>query len=166
MDSLTVILRIVHIGLGALWVGAMVFTTFFLGPAVRDAGPAGGKVMVALQRRGLMNVMPIIALLTILSGIGLVQHVWGGMGVFMASRAGLTYAVGAVAALIAFILGIALLRPTMKRAAALAASLESTPSEEVFAEVKRLRTRGAAAGHVTSWLLVLALGAMAVARYV
>lgn len=166
MDSLTVVLRLVHIVLGALWVGMMVFTSFFLGPAVRDAGPAGGTVMAALQRRGLMNVMPIIGLLTIVSGIWLVERVWGGMGVLMASRAGLTYTVGAVAALIAFILGVALMRPAMKRAAALAEALESTPTEEMAAEVQRLRARGAAVGQVTSWLLVLAVGAMAVARYV
>src|ERR687891_465683 len=48
-----ILLRLVHVVFGALWVGMVVFTTFFLAPAVQDTGPDGGKVMAALQRRGI-----------------------------------------------------------------------------------------------------------------
>ncbi len=47
-------LRLVHVVFGAVWVGMMAFTVIFLTPAVRDVGPEGGKVMTALQRRGVM----------------------------------------------------------------------------------------------------------------
>lgn len=102
--ELVIALRLVHIVLGALWVGMMAFTVFFLTPAIRDAGPEGGKVM---------------------------------------------------AALIAFILGIVVVRPAMVRA--------NASSDPV--EIQRLRARGAAVGRVVALLLILAAAAMAVARY-
>jgi uncharacterized membrane protein len=170
VDSLLLALRLVHIVLGTLWVGMMVFTSFFLTPAARDAGPAGGKIMLALQRRGLMNVIPLTALGTLVSGIWLVQRVWGGMAALTASRVGLTFTIGGVAALIAFVLGITLVRPAMKRASALAEVVESARTDEEraapAAEAQRLRARGATAGRVATWLLLLAVAAMAVARYV
>ncbi|MGH7699281.1 MAG: hypothetical protein ACREMJ_02005 [Gemmatimonadales bacterium] len=154
--ELLITLRLIHIVLGALWVGMMAFTVFFLTPAVRDAGPDGAKVMAALQRRGVMTVMPIIALLTIASGVWLIQRVYGGMASLMATRTGVTLTAGAVASLIAFLLGILVMRPAMVRAAA-----SSDP-----AEVQRLRARGAAVGRVVASLLIFAVAAMAVARYV
>ena len=48
MNWLQIILRFVHIGAGATWVGMMTFATFFLAPALGDVGPEGGKVMAAL----------------------------------------------------------------------------------------------------------------------
>ncbi len=63
MDWLMVVLRLVHVVGGVLWVGMMAFTVVFLAPAIADVGPDGGKVMAALQRRRVMTVMPIIALL-------------------------------------------------------------------------------------------------------
>lgn len=155
MDSLVLVLRFLHVVLGALWVGMMAFTTFFLAPAIRDAGPEGGKVMMALQRRGIMIVMPIIALLTLVSGVWLVERLYGGMAGLMASRVGVTFAVGGAAALIAFLLGIVIVRPAMARA--------NASTDPV--EIQRLRARGAAAGQVVALLLFVALAAMAVARY-
>ena len=72
MNTLIVVLRLVHIVLGALWVGMFAFITFFLTPAVAKAGPEGGKIMAALQRRKIMIVLPLLALLTIVSGVWLI----------------------------------------------------------------------------------------------
>ena len=161
MHWLLVVLRLVHIVFGVVWVGMMTFTVFFLIPAIAEAGPEGGKVMAALQRRRILTVMPITALLTIASGIWLMLRVYGGMGGLLASRMGVTLNVGATAALLAFILGIALMRPAMARAAALAQDPAANKDE-----IQRLRARGAAVGRVVALLLLLAAGAMAAARYV
>src|SRR5688500_8110629 len=69
------LLRLTHIALGAIWVGTMVFMVVFLTPALRDAGPAGAPIMGSLQRRGFMVVMPVLALLTIISGFLLVERI-------------------------------------------------------------------------------------------
>jgi len=155
VDWLVIVLRLVHIVLGALWVGMMAFTAFFLAPALGDTGPEGGKVMAALQRRGLMTFMPIIALLTIASGVWLMQRVYGGMAGLTASPMGKAFAIGGTAALIAFLLGIVVARPAMVRANA------STDP----AEIQRLRARGAAVARIAALLVFFAAGAMAVARY-
>ena len=91
MDPLVIVLRFVHVVFGALWVGMVVFTTFFLMPAIQEVGPDGGKVMAAVQRRGLMTVMPVLAIGALISGIWLyiraaagcrgVRPVAGGHGV-------------------------------------------------------------------------------------
>ena len=163
------LLRLTHIVLGAIWVGAMAFTVVFLTPALGDAGPAGAPVMGSLQRRGLMVVMPVLALLTIISGFLLVERVHGGMSGFVASRMGQTLMTGAMAAVLAFLLGIVIMRPAMTRAGALAsrAATASTEQErkELGAQVQRLRARGSVMGRVILALLLIALGAMAIARY-
>ena len=155
MNWLLLVLRLVHVGGGAMWVGMMAFMTFFLSPALAEVGPEGGKLMAALQRRRIMVIMPVIALLTIGSGFWLMAHMYGGPGNLAASRMGVALNVGAVAAIVAFLIGIIFMRPAMMRA-----MVTTDP-----AEAQRLRARGAMLGRLVARLLFLALGAMAVARY-
>ena len=170
MDWLVILLRLIHIVLGAAWVGMMVMNVVFLTPTLRDAGPAAGPVMAGLQRRKFMVVIPAIALLTIVSGAWLMMRVWGGVDGLMASRPGQTYAAGAALAIVAFVIGITAMRPAMMRAAALAQAMGSVQNEAEratrTAEMERLRNRGAWLGRLVTVLLVLATAAMAVARYV
>ena len=70
MNWLMIVLRLVHIGSGAMWVGMMAFMTFYLTPALNEVGPDAGKVMQALQKQKIMIVMPVIALLTIVFVVG------------------------------------------------------------------------------------------------
>jgi uncharacterized membrane protein len=155
MNWLMLVLRLVHIGGGAMWVGMMAFMVFFLTPAMAEAGPEGGKLMAALQRRRIMVIMPIIALLTIGSGLWLMMRLYGGPGNLAGSRMGMALNVGALATIVAFLIGIIFMRPAMMRA--------TTTTDP--AEAQRLRARGATLGRVVARLLMLALGAMAVARY-
>src|SRR5919106_4472029 len=111
MDPLILSLRFVHVVFGALWVGMMAFTVFVLTPAFREVGPDGAKVAAALQRRRLMTVLPIMALLTLASGFWLVERLYGGMARLMASRMGMAITIGAAAALVAFLVGIVVMRP-------------------------------------------------------
>ena len=156
MDWLMLVLRLVHVGGGALWVGMMAFMTFFLTPAMAEAGPAeSGKLMAALQRQRIMVIMPVIALLTIGSGLWLMLRLYGGPGNLAGSRMGMALNLGGAAAILAFLIGIIFMRPAMMRA-----TVTTDP-----AEAQRLRARGAMLGRVVARLLMLALGAMAVARY-
>jgi hypothetical protein len=81
---------------------------------------------------------------------------------------GRTLSVGGVSALLAFIVGIAIYRPTMLRTGALAEKLAKASEAERTAgtpELTRLRARTKMAGHAILGLLFLTVAAMAVARY-
>src|SRR5881397_2328433 len=97
---LQIVLRLVHVVSGALWLGMMAFTTYFLAPALGDVGPEGGKVMAALQRRRLMTVMPLLALTTLISGMWLFARFSGGSAAVLRTAVGLAYGLGGAAALV------------------------------------------------------------------
>ena len=78
MGATFMIARVLHVCLGVFWVGVMVFIAAFLGPALRDAGPDGAKVFGALLRRRMLDIIPVVALLNILSGLYLYWRVSGG----------------------------------------------------------------------------------------
>ena len=170
MDALLIFLRLVHVVSGVLWVGSMFFTTIFLVPSMQEAGPDGAKVMAGLQKRGMMTVVPILAIATILSGVWLYWRVSNGFDpAFSTSGIGLAFGLGGIAAIIAYAIGITTVRPSMLRAGMLAQQLAQAPQggerEAQMVEIGRLRARAAAAGRVVLGLLLFATAAMAVARY-
>lgn len=166
---LTLVLRFAHVFFGALWVGMMAFMTFFLMPTLAEVGPDGAKVMAALQRRRIPLIMPVIALITLISGFWLFDRLAGGNhGALMRTPMGKAYAWGATAALLAFLIGMIVGRPAMIRSMKLAESLPTASPEERAArmvEMQRLRARGTAVNRVVMALLLIALAVMAVARY-
>lgn len=156
---LLLLMRLLHILSGIFWVGTMMFSTAFLMPAFKDAGPDGAKVGAALAKRRFMVVMPIAALVTILSGLWLFWRVSGGFQeTFMQSHMAKALSFGAACAIVALIIGFVVVRPAMMQAVALA---QSDPQR---AQV--LRVRADVMGRVVTALIVLAAAAMAVARYV
>ena len=169
MDPLMLALRWIHVVAGCLWVGAAVFIGFALGPAIDVAGPGAASLMPALDRRGLTTIMPLLALATLLSGMGLFWLVGGGdLQGFLASPTGLALGLGGLAALVAFLIGILVMRPSMMGAASIFQSLDSAPAEERagrLAAATELRKRGARAMRYIGILLLLSTTAMAVARY-
>ena len=118
---LQIVLRFSHVFFGALWVGMMAFQIFFLMPALAEAGPDAGKVMGALTRRRIPIILPIFALITLISGLWLMQRLSGGnMDALMRTAMGKAFGLGGAAALIAFLIGIVVMRPAMLRSARLA----------------------------------------------
>ncbi len=159
---LMLVLRFTHIFFAALWVGMMTFQTFYLMPALGEAGPDAGKLMAALMRRRIPAVMLVVAILALVSGMWLFQRLSGGnFAALMATPMGKGFAFGGAAALVAFLLGIFVTRPAMMKSMQLAQTQGPTAPEVV-----RLRARAVVMGRVVAILLLLALGAMAVARYV
>lgn len=169
MDLLQIILRLIHVVGGIFWVGAMVFVSFFLGPAITDVGPDGGKVMAAIEKRNFMTIMPLVALLTILSGLWLFMRASTGSGEFMRSGAGMAYSLGALCAIVAFIIGMTITRPSMMKVTQLAPAIAAAPESErpaMMAKLQALRARGSKWARIIGVLLLLAATAMAVGRYV
>ncbi|HEY3221061.1 MAG TPA: hypothetical protein VGJ80_10035 [Gemmatimonadales bacterium] len=167
---LMIVLRFAHVVSGALWVGMFAFMTFFLMPAFGEAGPEGAKVMAAMAKRRIPVIMPLIALITLVSGFWLFQRLSGGQaGALMATPVGKTFGIGGLAALVAFLVGVILGRPVMMRSAKLAESLPTaSPADRpgIMAEMQRLRARGTSLNRVVMALLLIALTAMAIARYI
>jgi hypothetical protein len=117
-----------------------------------------------------MTIMPIVALLTILSGLWLYWRVSGGFAPgFMGSAQGQTLGAGAVATIVAYVIGLAVVRPNMVRAGMLgqrAAQAAAGEREALLAQAAVARQRSAAGNRWVAVLLTLAIAAMAVARYV
>jgi uncharacterized membrane protein len=169
MDVTMVLLRLLHVGLGVFWVGTMIFNAAFLGPSVRDAGPDGAKVMAGIMQRRFMDIMPIVALITVLSGLWLYWKASGGLQpAYVHSAPGITFAVGGVLGIIAYAVGITVVRPSMMNAVRLGPTVaQASPAERdaLAARVQAYRARAMGAGKVVAVLLGLAAAAMGVARY-
>ena len=164
------VLRVVHVLGGIFWVGSAIFTSMFLIPALATAGPTAGQVMAGLQRRRLFTVLPIIAVLTILSGLRLMWLTSGGFSnAYFATPRGTTFAASGAAAIVAFLLSLLVGRPAAVRASALGPALASAADEatraRIGAQLASLRRRGEIASAIAVPLLVLGAAGMAVARY-
>jgi uncharacterized membrane protein len=159
-----IVLRLIHIVGGIFWVGSALFTTFFLLPALAQAGPATGPVMAGLQRRGLMKALPLAALLTIVSGLRLMWITSAGFTpAYFGTPVGRAYTLAGLAAIVGFLLAILVARPAAARAAQLAGGQGA--GNDTSAEIERLRRRAAVFGSAITFLLLAAAAGMAVARY-
>ena len=169
MDPILILLRIVHVLGGVFWAGAILFVVHFLEPAVRDAGPDGATVMQALRKRRYLEAVPVTAFLTLLSGYGLYWRTFGRLHPGLdASGPELAFGLGGLASLLAFVVGVTLLRPSALRIGALGAELARVPAERKAAlqeEVGRLRLRMRKSGRWVAVLLSVAILSMAVGRY-
>ena len=103
---LFLLLRAVHVLCAAVWIGSTAYILLLLTPAVEDAGPAGGQIMMRLDRRGLHTYMASVSLTTLASGVYLLWRFTGGFdpGV-AATHAGLAFGTGGAAGLLAGIIG-------------------------------------------------------------
>lgn len=173
MQSLATVhlLRVVHVLVGAFWVGSILFMVAFLAPSVRAAGPAGGAVMHQLaEARRLPRWLLTAAILTIVSGIGLYWVDSAGFrSAWLRSGPGRVFGLGGALAILAAILAVVVNFPTQHRLTALAARVQGSgrpPAPEDAAEMQRLQARLGRTTMAVAGLLVLATLAMAVARYV
>ena len=164
-------LRLIHILGGIFWVGSLMFTSFFLVPVIRSSPAAAGPVMAGLQKRRLFILLPVVALLTIASGLRLLAIASVGFSsAYFSTPTGRTFATSAVAATIAFLLSVFVSRPGFVRIGRLGGSLSAAPDESarqlIAAEMQRLTQRVTIANGLVVVLLLLAAAGMAIARYV
>lgn len=165
------LLRLLHILGGVIWVGATVFTTFFLFPALRGNPAAAGQVMQGLNHRRFMQIMPGIAIVTILSGSWMIWITSGGhLGMYMQTRSGHSFTTAGGLAIVAFFLGIFVGRPKGMKAAALGAQMAAVtdPAEraKLQQEMVTLQQQSVIITVAVTVLLLIAAAGMAIARYV
>jgi uncharacterized membrane protein len=166
--SLTIVLRLIHILGGIFWVGAMIMLAAFLLPTARATGPEGGRFMQYLMRqRRLQLYLGSAMLLTVLSGVVMYARMAAAThGAWAGSRPGMVYGVGAVAAILAAAIGGAIGSSAGRKMLAVGQTIgPAGPSAQQQAELARLQARMAMGARLAAGLLVVAAGAMAVARY-
>ena len=168
--TVALVLRLVHIVLGVFWAGTIFFLVLYLAPAIGRVGPDGGKVLAQISGARFFEVMPLVALVTILSGLWLMWILSGGFAAaFFASPWGLALTVGGAASVVAFLIGTMVMRPTTRRLLELGPRLGAATSEEerraLDAEMVGLRRRSRTASRWVAVLLLVAVAGMAAARY-
>ncbi len=161
-------LRLVHIVAGVVWVGSAVFIALFVLPAARAAGPEGGRFLARLMPRT-GPALGVAMLLTVVPGFIMYGRLSAGFNrAWVTSRPGLALGVGAVASILAVLIGVAVGRPAGEKLAALRKSLETeggAPTAAQAAQLATLQSRVERGAQLVAALLVLAAAAMAVARY-
>jgi uncharacterized membrane protein len=163
------VLRSVHILCGIFWVGGGIYSSVFAVPAITKAGPAAGPIIAELQRRKLFTVLPLAALLTMLSGVRMLWIVSGGFsGDYFHSAQGHTYAAAGAASIVGFLIAMFVSRPASVQLGALAAQmagLDAPARAAADATMARLRSRANVGTVVAVGLLTLSALGMSVARY-
>ncbi|HEY3934151.1 MAG TPA: hypothetical protein VGL65_05985, partial [Gemmatimonadales bacterium] len=127
------------------------------------------RVVQEMNRRHYFDIILTAALLTILAGLDLVRRDSAGFTPsWFRSPFGTGIATGMIAAIIAFLIGIIFVKPTMVRLSRLGAEMMQAPPEGrgAFApRIDAIRGRLIAYGTVGSIFIIIAVLAMAVARY-
>ena len=170
MDVTMIVLRIIHIGAGVFWAGAVFVNEGFLLPTMKATGPGGAPFM-----RHLMGVkkypvrIATAGILVILSGLGMYWRNGAvSNGTWYRSRQAMVYGIGALAAIIALVYGLAVLTRAaakLNQAGAAVAASGGPPSPEQAATIAAMQQRITSGTHFVAGLIGIAVIAMAIGRY-
>jgi uncharacterized membrane protein len=169
MSTLVILARLLHISSGVFWGGAILFMNFVVGPSIAALGPDGAKVMQELVRRRYLELFIWAGTLTVLSGLYLVWVDSAGFsGDWFGTRFGQGISTGMLAALIAYVMGVFIIRPAVYRMLALAGQMAQAPANDrpaIMEQMNAARNRLMSMGITATVFLVIAIFSMAVARY-
>lgn len=168
MDLLQIVLRVIHIGAAILWVGSSAFLHYFIEPTMHALGPQGGGFMKHLmEKRKVPVVIAAASVLTVLAGLVLYWRDSNGLDVdWITSSVGLGFTAGGIAAILAFILGVAFVRPRVIRLTLLGTEMASgQPSSAQAQEMGALQKTLHGMSVANIWLMAIAVVAMVSARY-
>jgi len=166
MNYYLLVLRILHIGAGAYWVGAALSLAFFIKPALKEKEGTGQKFfdyLVIKKRFGTESAGA--GAMAGIAGLLLYWHDSQGFtSAWMQSSTGIGFAVGAVLGLIAFIFGV-LTDRQLKAMAELRAQFGDMPSEEQTSQLQLLDKKLSTNLYICAGTLSLSVWIMAVSRY-
>lgn len=167
-----IVVRIVHIAAGVAWAGSVFLLVVFVQPSVAAIAPAGAPFMMELLgKRKLVDRILFLAAFTIVGGWLLYLRAWDQAGSFenwVGSTYGAVLTVGAVAAVVGFLIGLFGSRPTVQRLVAAGRQVtqgEGPPPPELAAEIQRLQERLKLLARITLGFITISVLAMATARY-
>ncbi|HLF34941.1 MAG TPA: hypothetical protein VI583_11920 [Cyclobacteriaceae bacterium] len=171
MNYYLITLRILHIGLGILWAGAIMTFALFIIPTLNSMGAEAGKFMTALNKVARYPMfMSIIATLTIVTGFLLLWKISAGFNsIWMSSHYGITMSTGDVLALIAYSFDITIVMPTsvkLAKAGAEFAASNTPPTPGQISIMTGYRKRIQKVTGLVALLIALSVVCMAIAQYV
>jgi uncharacterized membrane protein len=170
-EAYMVALRIVHIVTGVIWVGSLFVVVVYVQPSAAALGSAGAPFMSELRRRRFVDVVFVDAVFTVIAGLFLYWHDWHaypGFGDWIGSSFGISLTVGALLAISGLFVAAVFTRPTIRRLVSLGKEVAASggaPTPETSARIGVLQRRLVVAERVSFSLVLLAVVAMASARY-
>lgn len=165
-----IILRLLHICTGVFWAGSVIYLAAFIVPAVKALGPEGGKFMQQLAKTNkLALVMALAASLNVVCGILLLWKLSSGFqGAWMSSRHGMILSIGGGLAIIAYLEGLLVTRPTVDKLNLLGKNIAAAgapPSAEQLQQLMTYRGKIFKANNFIAVILVIAVVFMSIAKY-
>jgi hypothetical protein len=167
-----IVLRLLHIVSGVLWVGSAFLFVGFIGPSASEVGPSAGPLLHAVvKKRKVSKVIFGLSLVTVVAGwIMWFRDVnqFGSLGDWLGSSFGVVITVGAVLATIASVEGFIGVGRNVERLVDLGDEVAASggpPSGEQQSQIRRLGSDIEKWGKIDLVLLLLAVAAMATARY-
>jgi uncharacterized membrane protein len=171
-DAFMLVFRFFHIVAGAIWVGSTFLFVGIVGPSVAEVGPSAGPLMaVAVKKRKVVKVITGVGGVTVVAG----WILWlrnlslaGSLSDWVSSSFGLVLTIGGVLATVTLFVGALGVGRNVERLVDLggqAAASGGPPSAEQQAEMDRLSATLERHGKTDLVLLLLAVTAMATARY-
>lgn len=170
MQTLTIVLRAIHILAGVAWVGSVFLFVFFIEPTSRAIGPAAAPFMAELVgKRKVIRAILYLGTITILAGAGLywINIRFVGISAFVGTGPGLSLTLGAVTALAAFTIGMLGTRPAVGKLTAIGKDVAASggpPSQEQGAAIAALQRRMRIYARTSLALLTFTVLEMAIAR--
>lgn len=168
MDWLIVFFRAVHVPAAIIWAGGAAFNTFYLEPTVGKLGLDAEKVLNEFLRRRMSTYFAIAATLTVVGGAVLYVKDAGGLQLWLSTTSGVVFTIGAAAGIIAWAIGASFIPGTTKKLQGLIAELKAAggpPSADLAARLHATQERLKMVSQVSFALVVIAIFAMATARY-
>lgn len=170
-----IVFRIVHILAAIAWGGSVFLLVLFVQPSAAAIGPAGMPFMrELLGNRRLIDRILGLGTATIVGGLFLYWHDtsgFSGFGDFLGSTSGAVLTIGAMSAIVAFLIGLFGTRPKGRRVMVLAAQVAQTteaggpPSPEVLAEMQRAQVTMKVLARLNLAFIAVAALAMATWRF-
>ena len=167
---LMVLLRLIHIISGVFWVGTVFVLAWFLMPTQRATGMAGLTFVEELMLHKKLRVYLILTMIfTILSGLSMyARAIMITHGEWASSTMARVLGFGALCGIVAGGIGASSGKRMGMKMVALAEAIRGSggsPSAEQQAELDALQNKAAAEMKLVAALLVIAVAAMASARY-
>jgi hypothetical protein len=169
-SALMILLRLIHILGGVFWVGTVFVITWFLLPSNKTTGQAGLVVMQEVMMRRKLSVYLMVAMgLTILSGLAMyarmamITH-----GVWASTTNAKVLGFGALCGIVGGAIGGSISKATGMKMAAIGKAIQDSgqpPTEAQRSEITALQEKMQKVMSFVAILLVLAVAAMASARY-
>ena len=162
-------LRLLHIVLGAFWVGTAVFVAAALEPALRAAAPGVRGPFLSRLSRGIGHMLVASAVITLAAGVVLALRLrQDSLGAWFDTGWGVAMLVGFIVSVIA--LGTSLIAGStagdLARVDEQAAVDAGGSPDEAGSRAEELGSRFRAAVRWTAVLTVVGVGTMAAARFV